>query len=172
MRYLFLFIQVILLCSCSTLNRQKMLGGFIGASILGGVSANIGKELSPNKESERLNEMIGATSGGAVGFYAGSQIAESLWENDPDNRPLNPPFLHNDASTEETQRTVIKVLRPKNIQRIELETELPSFSKIKSKRPMSSPTNWTLMKKKQMMDEESTTNHTGPMSMFWSNEEF
>ena len=126
-------IQISLLASCSSLKRQKILGGLVGAALVGRVGAGIGRELSPEPQSDRANAMIGTATGGAAGFYLGGRIAEALWEEAPDNKRFGTLLQSDEALKGNGAGTVIRVLRPKNIRRIELETEIPPDLKGKLK---------------------------------------
>ena len=110
---------ILLLSSCATLKRQKVLGGLLGAIAVGSVGASIGKSLSPNPESDRLNQTLGGVTAASVGLFLGIKTAQSLWEDNPKNR-LGRIEAHQEGGK-------IKVIRPKNIKRIKLETKLPPF---------------------------------------------
>ena len=118
MKYLILLV-ILALSSCSSLKRQKVWGGLIGAVTMGSIAAHIGKELSPNPQSNNLNQAIGATAGGIVGLAIGMKTANYLWEEDPKNQQFSNLY--------EKSGNKIRVIRPKNIKRIKLETKLPSF---------------------------------------------
>ena len=130
MKY-FIFILIVLLPSCSSLKRQKILGGVVGSVVLGSIAASLGKELSPNASSDKLNQTIGAATGGVVGFYLGTNVAESFWNKNPENKVSKTLLLENGGC--DTPKGKIKVLRPKDLKRIKLETKLPPFLKGKVK---------------------------------------
>ena len=109
----------LLLSSCATLKRQKVLGGLVGAIVVGSVGASIGKSLSPNPESDRLNQTLGGVTAASIGLFLGMKTAQSLWEDNPKNHPV-PIETYKGGSK-------IKVIRPENIKRIKLETKLPPF---------------------------------------------
>ena len=103
----------------------------MGSVVLGSIAANLGKELSPNTPSEKLNQTIGAATGGAVGFYLGTTIAESFWNEHPENKASKALLLENGRC--HTPKVKIKVLRPRDLKKIKLETKIPPFLKGKVK---------------------------------------
>lgn len=127
MKY-FIFTLFLLLFSCSTLKRQKILGGLAGSFVLGSIGASIGKELSPNPQSDKFNQTIGMVSGGISGFYLGIKTAESLWQEYPEN-PQDKADNLLLPNAPHRERVKIKVIRPQNIKRIKLESKLPPFLK-------------------------------------------
>ena len=125
----FILATILFFSSCSTLKRQKLLGGVIGSFALGGLASNIGRELSPNAESDRLNTSLGAGIGGTLGFFGGMRAANYLWQDGPRNN-VSSRFS---TFTDSNGKSKIMVVRPKDIKRIELDTKLPSFLKGKVK---------------------------------------
>ena len=122
MKYLILIIAL-LTSSCSTLKRQKVLGGIVGLVAVGSISASIGKELSPNPESDRLNQRLGMVTGGTLGFFLGMNAANYLWQDRSDIEAKNLTSLNSLIHKKEK----LKIIRPKDIKRIRLETKLPPF---------------------------------------------
>ena len=118
------------LLSCSSIKKQRTIGAIVGSVALGGIGASIGHELSPNPESDRLNQSYGLLIGGITGLYLGAKTGEHLWQDKPSNRThktlLTPESTQMPAST-------IRVIRPKNLKRIKLDTKLPEFLKGKVK---------------------------------------
>ena len=81
MKAVFFLFLLITLTACSSVRRQRSIGAVIGAIALGSIGASIGKELSPNPESEKLNKGLGMATGGALGLYLGAKTADYLWED-------------------------------------------------------------------------------------------
>ncbi len=125
-----------LLCSCSSMNRQKVYSGMAGILIGGAIGGILGEELTPNESSERFNKTIGATLGGGVGYLLGSKLGETFWKENPDNMQLDHMILDDSNSktvSSASPQIPIQTLEPKNIQKIKLRSELPSFLKGKVK---------------------------------------
>lgn len=78
----------LLLPSCATKRSSQIYAGIAGAFVAGTVGAVIGKEASPNKESQTLNGVmggtLGVTAGGAIGALAGGYFHGE----DPENMKL------------------------------------------------------------------------------------
>jgi hypothetical protein len=91
-------IMVFMVCmtlnGCATKRSSKLYAGIAGAFVLGTVGAIIGQEASPNKESDTLNALMGATVGAGIGGLLGSYTAEYFHEQSPENRELK-NMIHN-----------------------------------------------------------------------------
>jgi len=85
-----IIIALILLNSCSTLKRSKFVGALTGALTCGVLGSYLGKELSPDKESESFNRVLGTGSGAALCGLGGYYLGASLYENDPRNMEDEP----------------------------------------------------------------------------------
>ena len=81
----FLLIILLLNSSCSTLKSSRFWGRVGGTVLLGSLGYAIGKESSPNKESEKVNSYIGITLGAGVGAFAGDALAKYFYKEDPLN---------------------------------------------------------------------------------------
>ena len=92
------------------------MGTIVGGILGGEVGKRMGRELSPNTASDKLNQNLGAVTG------------EFLWEEHPENKSAQTLLRPGEKA-----RTKIKLLRPKNLKRIKLETKLPPFLKGKEK---------------------------------------
>lgn len=91
MNYKFVIIlSLYTLTSCSSLRKQVTYSSISGA-LLGGV---VGKELSPNKESDGFNTIIGAASGavlaGVLGYF--------LYEDGNPTKGLEPEKVENNTN--------------------------------------------------------------------------
>ena len=105
-------ILVLLLSSCSTLKRQKLLGTIVGGILGGEVGKRMGRELSPNTASDKLNQNLGAVLGASAGAYVGAVTGEFLWREHPENKSAQTLLRAGEKA-----RTKIKLLRPKNLGR-------------------------------------------------------
>ena len=121
-----LLLLVFLVSSCSTLKKQKLLGSVIGAIVLGQAGQSIGKNLSPDAESEDLNKTLGLLTGSATGYFLGDYLAKDFWDN------KSPPLLLLDKPPEQKPR--VKVLNPKKVKKIELKENIPPFLQNKVKK--------------------------------------
>lgn len=129
-----LILITVLLNSCTSVQKQKLYAGIAGAAVAGIVGAQLGKELSPNKQSDRLNQAIGTGVGILSGAFIGAKIGESLWEANPENRQLPSMLLPDEnPNLPETPKAQVKILTPSNPKKIKIETEMPSFLKGKVK---------------------------------------
>lgn len=79
------FVLSFLFCSCATKQRQVIAGGTTGL-LMGGA---VGKELSPNKESDPYNIVFGAITGGVVGAVLGAYF----WDDSDPLKDLEKPQL-------------------------------------------------------------------------------
>ena len=71
--------------SCSTLSKSKTYGAIGSALLCGTLGAYLGKELSPDKQSETLNKVVGMASGASLCAVGGYFIGKNLFESDPHN---------------------------------------------------------------------------------------
>lgn len=87
-----LLISLFLCTSCSSIDKSMIYSGLAG-SIMGGFA---GRYLSPDRESDKFNIILGATIGGAVGGGVGAYF----FKQDPDNRSMKTMLAPvNDKST-------------------------------------------------------------------------
>lgn len=117
----YIIILTFLLSSCSTLRRSKIVGAVTGSLTCGILGAYLGKELSPDRESDSFNTLLGGTVGASLCGIGGYVAGASMYSSDPRNME--------DAPLE----------FPKKIQTINHQEKLPdnptniSFSDLASK---------------------------------------
>jgi len=101
-----LLISIILLNSCSTMTRSRTLGAVTGALVCGILGVGIGKELSPDVESNGLNKGIGGTVGatacGALGYFFGGK----MYKSDPRNFEGKPLDFKDSPRIQKPQETL------------------------------------------------------------------
>jgi hypothetical protein len=113
----------------------RLIGTFVGTS----VGIMVGKELSPNDDSIKLNKVIGGSIGAGAGFFAGDYLATKLYEENPENYQ-GPDILptkknisgqesvHNSSTShvDWNQLITLKDLRPTKIYNSKPSDDLPS----------------------------------------------
>lgn len=127
------FVCLIFLLSCSSLKRQKMAGALLGSVALGTAGNIIGKELSPNPQSNRINQALGSVLGGGMGFYLGSKAGELLWQENPEHQKMETLLFEKRKSSSSQNKNKIQILAPQNLEKIKLKSKLPPFLKGKVK---------------------------------------
>ena len=131
MRFLLIILIGSLSTSCSTIKKQKLYSAITGAVIGGALGTVIGKELSPNKDSDRTNKLAGATSGVLIGGYLGTRVGEMFWYDNPEHRPqpdmIIDENLKNSMGSTRTEMRPIKIISPKNVKKVKLQGKIPSF---------------------------------------------
>ena len=81
---------LVLLSSCSTQRKSEIYGAISGGLICGVLGASLGKELSPNIESEGVNKLIGGASGASLCSTGGFFLGRALYKSDPRNQEMKP----------------------------------------------------------------------------------
>lgn len=105
MRVIFL-LSFVALSSCSTAGRSRVYGAIAGSLIAGYLGMELGRELSPNKDSERGNKIMGLATGTITGGMTGYYLGNMFYEDDPQNHE-DPP-LKFDRSLEPPQQEELK----------------------------------------------------------------
>lgn len=120
-----LIVFLISLSSCSTLKRSQFYASLGGAIIGGSIGALVGKSLSPNKESDQFNRLLGIGIGSLIGGVSGHYISKNYWNQNPQNYPLT-PILKEEAPPQMPTQTIkyVPVVNPKMIP---IEATLPPF---------------------------------------------
>ena len=90
MRALLVVILSVSLLGCSTLKKSKTYGAIAGGLICGVLGSAIGKEVSPNPESEGVNKVIYGAGGAAACGLTGYLVGTALYEDDPRNHEYDP----------------------------------------------------------------------------------
>jgi len=85
-----LLLVIFLSQSCSTLTKSKTYGAISGALICGTLGIYLGKELSPDKESDNFNKLIGLGAGSTLCGLTGYYLGKGLYKNDPANKEYVP----------------------------------------------------------------------------------
>ena len=129
-----LLILLMLLTACTSLKRQQFYSGLTGAVIAGTLGAFIGKSLSPNEQSNKLNLAIGTSVGLAVGAASGALLGTYFWEEDPRNLPLKPMIIGDELAKIKPPQIKYKTLIPNDLKMIPLQGEMPTFLQGKVKK--------------------------------------
>ena len=90
MKLITLLITVLTLQGCSTMTKSKTYGAITGSLICGSLGLYLGKELSPDAESDSFNKTIGLVSGLSLCGISGYYMGKSFFESDPRNMEYEP----------------------------------------------------------------------------------
>jgi hypothetical protein len=132
---------LIICSSCSSMKKSKIYGTSAGVLVGGLLGGFVGKELSPNSQSDQLNTLlgsgIGALSFGAGGYY----IGKNMYSSNPENfkgDPIKIKKIKKDQQTylinNDLGLNKINIDTKKSIKKayeVEIENKLPNHLKQK-----------------------------------------
>lgn len=101
-----IIILILNISSCSTLRKSQIYGAAATGIICGVLGASIGKELSPNKESETLNKVIGSASGATLCAAGGYYLGRYFYKSDPRNNQYEPIKFKENSKPSTKQETL------------------------------------------------------------------
>jgi uncharacterized membrane protein len=102
MRKVITVLNILFICffsqSCTTSTKATVYSATGGAVICGSMGYAIGKDTSPNKQSEKINQLIGAAVGAVGCGLLGGWLGNKFYKDDPENFTGEPIKIKNSYS--------------------------------------------------------------------------